>query len=148
MRDTLIKPEDTYSNFPVTKTEVFVMGIWHEEIDGWVLTYSKKRDGRKEVLSATNPEIGLYLSAGEPVGLQKSLETLYRSRYPEESELPERDQLEERDLTQHGLETLEENIRSEAEELLDGGEGSEDRRYTDEEIAELKQARYDHETDL
>lgn len=125
------------------------MGIWHEEIDDWVLTYDKKRDGRKDVLSATNPDMGVYLSAEEPEGMQNPLETLYRSlEHPENSEMPERDELDKRDLTQEGLETLEQNIRGKTvEKVMENGDGFE-QQYTDREIAEMKNARYDHETNL
>lgn len=125
------------------------MGIWHEEIDDWVLTYDKKRDGRKDVLSSTNPDMGVYLSAEEPEGMQNPLETLYRSlEHPENSEMPERDELDKRDLTQEGLETLEQNIRGKTvEKVMENGDGFE-QQYTDREIAEMKNARYDHETNL
>lgn len=125
------------------------MGIWHEEIDDWVLTYEKKRDGRKEVLSAANPDRGIYLSPGEQEGIQDPLETLYRSlEHPENSEMPERDELDERGLTQEGLETLEKNIRGKTfSEVMTDGKGFEQPAYSDQEIADSKQARYDHEID-
>lgn len=125
------------------------MGIWHEEIEDWVLTYDKKREGRKDVLSATNPDRGIYLSADEQEGIQDPLETLYRSlEHPENSELPEREELDERDLTKEGLETLEQSIRERTfNEVMRDGKEVEKSRYDDEEIADKKHARYDHEID-
>lgn len=123
------------------------MSIWHEEIDEWVLTYNRQRGGSKDILSATNLELDVYFSTDEHEGLQDPLETLYRSLdYPSEKDMPEKDDMETRDLTQHGLETLEGNIReAAAEEMLADGRGPSNSRDWSEEAAEKRMSAYDHE---